>query len=217
MLYVLMRWHGVEWIRNKSQHRKLTLEAILLPPLLPGLEPRSFHQESAALPLSYYPRSPLMQSMLLNEVFYRSDSTFGGYISVIHIPWLLLRKATLQQQQHNISVPLIQQQQHNISVPLIQQQQHNISVSLIQQQQHNSSVPLTQQQQHNSSVPLIQQQQHSSSVPLIQQQQHKSSVPRIQEQQHSSSVPLIQQQQHNSSVPLMSLTCGQCRKEVVVS
>ena len=32
-------WNGY---RNKSQHRKLTLEKKILPPLLPGLEPATF-------------------------------------------------------------------------------------------------------------------------------------------------------------------------------
>ena len=44
--------------RNKSQHKKLTLEKRILPPLLPGFEPETFRSRSVALPLSY-PRSPL--------------------------------------------------------------------------------------------------------------------------------------------------------------
>ena len=37
-----------EWNRyRKSQHRKLTLAKKILPPLLPGLEPRTFDHESA--------------------------------------------------------------------------------------------------------------------------------------------------------------------------
>ena len=35
--------------RNKSQHRKLTLEKKILPPLLPGLERGTFRLESSAL------------------------------------------------------------------------------------------------------------------------------------------------------------------------
>ena len=33
---------GVDGYRNKSQHRKLTQEKKIFPPLLPGLEPRTF-------------------------------------------------------------------------------------------------------------------------------------------------------------------------------
>ena len=36
---VTQRWSGY---RNKSQHRKLTLEKKILPPFLPGLEPATF-------------------------------------------------------------------------------------------------------------------------------------------------------------------------------
>ena len=43
--------------RNKSQHRKLTLEKKILPPLLPRLEPETLDHDSAALPLSHS-RSP---------------------------------------------------------------------------------------------------------------------------------------------------------------
>ena len=32
--------------RNKNQHRKLTLEKKILPPILPGLEPETFDYES---------------------------------------------------------------------------------------------------------------------------------------------------------------------------
>ena len=39
-------WNGY---RNKSQHRKLTLEKKILPPFLQGLETRSFSHESGAL------------------------------------------------------------------------------------------------------------------------------------------------------------------------
>ena len=36
---VTMGWNGY---RNKSQHRKLTLEKKIIPPLLQGLEPATF-------------------------------------------------------------------------------------------------------------------------------------------------------------------------------
>ena len=39
-------WNGY---RNKSQHRKLTMEKKILPPLLQGFEPRPFDHESGAL------------------------------------------------------------------------------------------------------------------------------------------------------------------------
>ena len=39
---VTRRWNGY---RNKSQHRKLTLEKKILPPLLPGLEPGTFRSQ----------------------------------------------------------------------------------------------------------------------------------------------------------------------------
>ena len=48
---VTLGWNGY---RNKSQHRKLTLEKKILPPLLHGdSNPRPFNHESGALPLSY--------------------------------------------------------------------------------------------------------------------------------------------------------------------
>ena len=43
-------WHRYQ---NKSQHRKLTLEKKILPPLMPGLKPRPFN-ESGAPPMSYH-------------------------------------------------------------------------------------------------------------------------------------------------------------------
>ena len=39
-------WNGY---RNKSQHRMSTLEKKILPPLLQGFEPATFHHESGAL------------------------------------------------------------------------------------------------------------------------------------------------------------------------
>ena len=52
---VTRRWNGY---RNKSQHRKLTPEKKILPPLLPGFEPATFRSRVCALPVSY-PCSPL--------------------------------------------------------------------------------------------------------------------------------------------------------------
>ena len=53
--------HGWNWYRNKSQHRKLTLEKKVLPPLLQGFEPATFRSRVRrsnhwAIPA---PRSPL--------------------------------------------------------------------------------------------------------------------------------------------------------------
>ena len=36
---------GVEWIPNKSQHTKLTLEKKILPPLLPGFKLTTFQSQ----------------------------------------------------------------------------------------------------------------------------------------------------------------------------
>ena len=44
---------GLERTPNKSQHTKLTLEAKILPPLLPGFELTSFDHESGALTNNY--------------------------------------------------------------------------------------------------------------------------------------------------------------------
>ena len=52
---VTLEWYGY---RNKSQHRKLTLEKKILPPLLPGLEPAT-SRSRARLKLLSYPRSPV--------------------------------------------------------------------------------------------------------------------------------------------------------------
>ena len=43
---------GVEQTPTKSQHRKLTLEKNVLPPLLSRLDLATFDQESGALPAS---------------------------------------------------------------------------------------------------------------------------------------------------------------------
>ena len=44
IIYVLLRQHGggTDTEKKKSQHRKLTLEKKILPPLQPGLEPGTF-------------------------------------------------------------------------------------------------------------------------------------------------------------------------------
>ena len=44
---------GMERTSNKTQHRKLTLEKKILPPLLSRLEPQPRDHESSALPTSY--------------------------------------------------------------------------------------------------------------------------------------------------------------------
>ena len=41
-------WNGY---RSKSRHRKVTLEKKFLPPLLPGLEPETFHSTTELSPL----------------------------------------------------------------------------------------------------------------------------------------------------------------------
>ena len=53
-------WGGY---RNKSQHRKLTLEKKILPPLLWGFEPPTFDHEPGALTteLSLLPKVPLLR------------------------------------------------------------------------------------------------------------------------------------------------------------
>ena len=48
-------WNGY---RNKSQHRKLTLEKKILPPLLQGFEPATFRYESGALTTELSPLRP---------------------------------------------------------------------------------------------------------------------------------------------------------------
>ena len=62
-------WNGY---RNKSQHRKSTLEKKILPPLLQGFEPATFNHESGALTTELSPPllccfpfySPLLVSVL---------------------------------------------------------------------------------------------------------------------------------------------------------
>ena len=48
-------WNGY---RNKSQHRKLTLEKKILPPLQQGFEPAPFNHESGALTTELSPLNP---------------------------------------------------------------------------------------------------------------------------------------------------------------
>ena len=50
--------------RNNSQHRKLTLQKKILPPLLPGLEPATFRSRvGGAVPMSY----PRKESMFFSS------------------------------------------------------------------------------------------------------------------------------------------------------
>ena len=58
---------GRNGYRNKSQHRKLTLEKKSLPPLLPGLEPATFLNTSLALKPLNYPRSTCVISSAVNS------------------------------------------------------------------------------------------------------------------------------------------------------
>ena len=62
-------WNGY---RNKSQHRKLTLEKKILPPLLSRLEPANFRiraQNSTTETLSHPTSSPAPQGVLRDDVF----------------------------------------------------------------------------------------------------------------------------------------------------
>ena len=67
---VTRRWNGY---RNKSQHRKLTLEKKILPPLQQGFEPRPrpFNHESGALTteLSPLPNNNIIILLLLFDRF----------------------------------------------------------------------------------------------------------------------------------------------------
>ena len=56
-------WNGY---RDKSQHRKLTLEKKILPPLLQGFEPATFQSWVRRSNHSSYPRSPLLTVMQLD-------------------------------------------------------------------------------------------------------------------------------------------------------
>ena len=77
-------WNGY---RNQSQHRKLTLEKKILPPLRPGLEPATFRSRvRRSVPLSY-PRSCFKQSWkLLQE--YESLPAVQGLSEAGRNDWL---------------------------------------------------------------------------------------------------------------------------------
>ena len=88
--------------------------------------------------------------MLLNEAFYRSGSTFGGFVSVTRIPWLLLRKATLAtttQQQCATNTATTTQQQCATNTATTTQQQCATNTATKTQQQCATNTATTTQQQ----------------------------------------------------------------------
>ena len=75
-------WHRYQ---NKSQHRKLTLEKKILPPLMPGLKPRPFSHESGASPMSYH----CCQGVLLCMCPYTKEPGWTIWTR-LHMCWLPL-------------------------------------------------------------------------------------------------------------------------------
>ena len=79
---VTRRWNGY---RNKSQHRKLTLEKKILPALLPGLEPAgTFDHESDALTSELSP-------LPVNSTILQDCITSEGRMTGLELEWVKRR------------------------------------------------------------------------------------------------------------------------------
>ena len=82
-------WNGY---RNKSQHRKLTLEKKFLPPLLQGFEPRPFNHESGVLTTELSP---------LPKILTVRDGDHAVYLrSVLFPSYRCLPQLSLDKQSH---------------------------------------------------------------------------------------------------------------------
>ena len=127
-----------------------------------------------------------MQSMLLNEAFYRSGSTFGGVVSVIHIPWLLLRKATLAtttQQQCATNTATTTQQQCATNTATTTQQQCATNTATTTQQQCATNTATTTQQQCATNTATTTQQQCATNTATTTQQQCATNTATTTQQQ----------------------------------